>query len=240
MLKKNTFGSGTGVWDPTNIFLIFLLYIVTWWLQLGERINIRFGSDIRLEAFISIFLLILLSPLILFTAILLFLTNRGKIFFFQQRPGLKNKPFYIVKFKTMVDAFDSQGNPLPDEERLTKIGKFVRSASLDELLQLVNVIKGDMSLIGPRPLLMRYLPRYSSEQARRHEVKPGITGWAQVNGRNALSWEDKFKLDVEYVEKVSFSLDLKILWMTFLNVVQRKGISADGHATMEEFRGSEG
>ena len=185
----------------------------------------------------SLFLLMILSPIILFIAILLLLTNRGRVFFFQQRPGLNNKPFYIVKFKTMVDAFDIMGNPLPDEERLTKIGKFVRSASLDELLQLVNVIKGDMSLIGPRPLLMRYLPRYSSEQARRHEVKPGITGWAQVNGRNAISWEQKFKYDVEYVDNQSLTLDLKILWLTFLNVIQRKGISSDGHATMEEFTG---
>ena len=150
---------------------------------------------------------------------------------------MNNKPFYIVKFKTMVDAFDIMGNPLPDEERLTKIGKFVRSASLDELLQLVNVIKGDMSLIGPRPLLMRYLPRYSSEQARRHEVKPGITGWAQVNGRNAISWEQKFKYDLEYVDNQTLTLDLKILLLTFLNVIQRKGISSDGHATMEEFTG---
>ncbi len=186
---------------------------------------------------VSLFLLMILSPIILFTAILLLLTNRGKVFFFQQRPGLNNKPFYIVKFKTMVDAFDDQGNPLSDEERLTKIGKFVRSVSLDELLQLVNVIKGDMSLIGPRPLLMRYLPRYSSEQARRHEVKPGITGWAQVNGRNAISWEQKFKYDVEYVDNQSLTLDLKILWLTFLNILQRKGISSDGHATMEEFKG---
>jgi undecaprenyl phosphate N,N'-diacetylbacillosamine 1-phosphate transferase len=186
---------------------------------------------------VSLFLLMILSPIILFTAILLLLTNHGKVFFFQQRPGWNNKSFYIVKFKTMVDAFDSHGNPLPDEERLTKIGKFVRSASLDELLQLVNVIKGDMSLIGPRPLLMRYLPRYSIEQARRHEVKPGITGWAQVNGRNAISWEQKFKYDVEYVDNQTLILDLKILWLTFLNVIQRKGISSDGHATMEEFKG---
>jgi lipopolysaccharide/colanic/teichoic acid biosynthesis glycosyltransferase len=197
------------------------------------RNYIKFIGDL----IVSIFLLILLSPIILFTAILILLTNRGKVFFFQQRPGLNNIPFYIVKFKTMVDSFDSQGNPLPDEERLTKIGKFVRSASLDELLQLVNVIKGDMSLIGPRPLLMRYLPRYSSEQARRHEVKPGITGWAQVNGRNAINWEQKFKYDVEYVDNQSLTLDLKILWLTFLNVIQRKGISSNGHATMEEFTG---
>ncbi len=197
------------------------------------RNYIKYIGDI----IVSLSLLMILSPIILFTAILLLLTNRGKVFFFQQRPGLNNKPFYIVKFKTMVDAFDIKGNPLPDEERLTKIGKFVRSTSLDELLQLVNVIKGDMSLIGPRPLLMRYLPRYSSEQAKRHEVKPGITGWAQVNGRNAISWEQKFKYDVEYVDNQSIILDLKILWLTFLNVIQRKGISSNGHATMEEFKG---
>jgi len=189
------------------------------------------------DFFIAIFLLIILSPIILFTAILLFLANNGKVFFFQPRPGLNSKPFKIVKFKTMRDAFDKEGNPLPDELRLTKVGSIVRAASLDELLQLINVLKGDMSLVGPRPLLMQYLSLYSPEQARRHEVKPGITGWAQVNGRNAISWEQKFKLDVDYVEKQSFALDLKILWMTFLNVIQRKGISADGHVTMEEFKG---
>jgi lipopolysaccharide/colanic/teichoic acid biosynthesis glycosyltransferase len=149
-------------------------------------------------------------------------------------------PFTILKFKTMHDGRDIDGNLLPDEVRLTRIGKIVRGLSIDELLQLINVIKGDMSLVGPRPLLTQYLTRYTPEQTRRHNVRPGITGWAQVNGRNAISWEDKFKLDVEYVEKLSCSLDLKILWMTFLNVVQRKGISADGHATMEEFMGSEG
>lgn len=189
------------------------------------------------DFFIALFLLIILSPIILLTAILLFLANNGKVFFFQQRPGLNSKPFMIVKFKTMRDAFDNDGVPLPDDVRLIKVGRIVRSASLDELLQLINVLKRDMSLVGPRPLLMQYLSRYSQEQARRHEVKPGITGWAQVNGRNAISWEQKFKLDVEYVEKQSFILDLKILWMTFLNVIQRKGISADGHVTMEEFKG---
>jgi lipopolysaccharide/colanic/teichoic acid biosynthesis glycosyltransferase len=186
---------------------------------------------------IAFFLLIVLSPIILLTAILLFLANNGKVFFFQQRPGLNNKPFKIVKFKTMRDVFDKDGIQLPDDVRLTKVGIIVRSASLDELLQLINVLKGDMSLVGPRPLLMQYLSRYSLEQARRHEVKPGITGWAQVTGRNAISWEQKFKLDVDYVEKQSFILDIKILWMTFLNVIQRKGISADGHVTMEEFKG---
>lgn len=188
------------------------------------------------DFFIALFLLIILSPVILLTAILLFLANNGKVFFIQQRPGLNSKPFKIIKFKTMRDIFDKDGMPLSDDIRLTRIGSIVRSASLDELLQLINVLKGDMSLIGPRPLLMQYLSRYSPEQARRHEVKPGITGWAQVNGRNAISWEQKFKYDIEYVEKQSFSLDIKILWMTILNVIQRKGISADGHVTMEEFK----
>ncbi len=186
---------------------------------------------------IALFLLIILSPIIILTAIFLFVANQGKVFFFQQRPGLNSKPFRIIKFKTMRDAFDKDGIPLPDDVRLTKVGSIVRSASLDELLQLMNVLKGDMSLVGPRPLLMQYLSRYSPEQAKRHNVKPGITGWAQVNGRNAISWEQKFKYDVEYVEKQSFILDIKILWMTFLNVIQRKGISADGHVTMEEFKG---
>lgn len=138
----------------------------------------------------------------------------------------------------MRDAFDDAGKPLPDQVRLTKVGEFVRSASLDELLQLINVLKGDMSLVGPRPLLMQYLERYTPEQARRHEVKPGITGWAQVNGRNAISWEEKFRFDVEYVEKQTFMLDIKIIWMTLINVFQRKGITADGHVSMEEFLGN--
>ena len=189
------------------------------------------------DSFAAFILLIILSPIILITATFLLFANKGKVFFFQQRPGLNSKPFKIVKFKTMRDAFDKDGNALPDDVRLTKVGSVVRSASLDELLQLINVLKGDMSLVGPRPLLMQYLTRYSPEQAKRHNVKPGITGWAQVNGRNAISWEHKFKFDVEYVTKQSFALDIKILWMTFLNVIQRKGISADGHVTMEEFKG---
>ncbi len=191
-----------------------------------------------LADFLSAFvLLVILSPIIVSSGLLLLLANRGKVFFFQQRPGLNARPFTIIKFKTMRDAFDEKGNPLPDELRLTKVGKFVRSASIDELLQLINVLKGDMSLVGPRPLLMQYIDRYTPKQARRHEVKPGITGWAQVNGRNAIGWEEKFLLDVEYVNKQSFWLDCKILWMTFLNVIQRKGISADGHVTMGEFKG---
>jgi lipopolysaccharide/colanic/teichoic acid biosynthesis glycosyltransferase len=185
----------------------------------------------------SAILLIFLFPLILVVILLLAIANSGSIFFFQPRPGYQGKPFYIIKFKTMRDAFDDSGNPLPDKIRLTKIGQLVRSASLDELLQLVNVLKGDMSLVGPRPLLMQYLKLYTSEQSRRHEVKPGITGWAQVNGRNSISWEEKFRLDVEYVDNISFGLDCKILWMTLLKVVQRKGVSSDSHVTMEEFKG---
>lgn len=185
---------------------------------------------------IALFFLIILSPFIILTAIMLLFANKGKVFFLQERPGFNAKPFKIIKFKTMSDTFDKDGVPLPDELRLTKIGSLVRSASFDELLQLINVLKGDMSLVGPRPLLMKYLSRYNSVQAKRHDVKPGITGWAQVNGRNTISWEQKFKLDIEYVEKQSFYLDLKILWMTFLMVLQRKGISSDGHVTMEEFK----
>jgi len=190
------------------------------------------------DFFIALFLLIILSPIILLTAILLFLANNGKVFFFQQRPGLNSKSFKIVKFKTMRDAFDNDGIPLPDHVRLTKVGSIVRSVSLDELLQLINVLKGDMSLVGPRPLLMQYLSRYSLEQARRHEVKPGITGWAQVNGRNAISWEQKFKLDVEYVEKQTFILDLKILWMTFLKVIQTDGVNQSDDRPMNPFNGT--
>jgi lipopolysaccharide/colanic/teichoic acid biosynthesis glycosyltransferase len=186
----------------------------------------------------ALLLLVVLSPIILITILFWAIANRGSIFFLQQRPGLNSIPFNIIKFKTMRDAFDKNGNPLPDDVRITKVGKIVRSASIDELLQLINVLKGDMSLVGPRPLLMGYLKLYSPLQARRHEVKPGITGWAQVNGRNAISWEEKFRLDVDYVDNQSFWLDFRILWMTFLKVINRKDISAEGHATIEEFRGS--
>jgi len=186
----------------------------------------------------AIVLLVMLSPVIVCSGILLVFANRGRVFFLQKRPGLNARVFTIIKFKTMRDAFDDYGRPLPDDLRLTRIGRIVRSASLDELLQLINVLKGEMSIVGPRPLLVGYLPRYSKEQMRRHEVKPGITGLAQVNGRNSINWEDKFRLDVEYVDRMSFWLDMKILMMTFLNVVRRKGISADGHATMEEFKGT--
>lgn len=193
----------------------------------------------RLFDFLSAFiLLVLISPVVVGVIIMLLYVNKGSVFFLQLRPGYQAKPFKIIKFKTMHDVFDDNENLLPDENRLTKVGKWVRAASLDELLQLINVIKGEMSMVGPRPLLMHYLERYSPEQARRHNVRPGITGWAQVNGRNAISWEEKFQLDVEYVDKQSFVMDVKILWMTFLNVIKRKDISAEGHATMEEFKGS--
>jgi lipopolysaccharide/colanic/teichoic acid biosynthesis glycosyltransferase len=160
------------------------------------------------------------------------------VLFVQERPGLHGAPFRLVKFRTMrAAAVDASGRPLPDEARLTRLGRFLRATSLDELPELWNVLKGEMSLVGPRPLLMQYLPLYTPEQARRHEVLPGITGWAQVNGRNALSWEDKFRLDVWYVDNRSFRLDLKILWLTAVKVFRREGISQEGHATAEAFKG---
>ena len=161
----------------------------------------------------------------------------GNVFFRQQRPGLHGKPFMLLKFRTMTEARDAAGQLLPDSERLTTFGRFLRSSSLDELPELLNVLRGDMNLVGPRPLLTEYLPLYSSEQTRRHEVKPGITGWAQVNGRNALSWEEKFKLDVWYVDNQNIWLDVKILARTVWAVVTRQGVSADGHDTMPKFRG---
>ncbi len=182
-------------------------------------------------------LLLVLSPIIILTIVVLGIVNRGQIFFHQPRPGLKAKIFKIIKFKTMRDEFDREGRPLPDELRLTRIGQFVRSASIDELPQFLNVIKGEMSIVGPRPLLVQYLSKYSEDQARRHEVKPGITGWAQVNGRNAISWEDKFCLDVEYVDNQSFFLDMKIIWLTMFKVIRRKNISSDYNVTMDEFKG---
>jgi lipopolysaccharide/colanic/teichoic acid biosynthesis glycosyltransferase len=178
-----------------------------------------------------------LSPFFIFITIGLFFTNEGKPFFFQSRPGLNGVIFRIIKFKTMNDKKDLAGNLLSDSKRLTKIGSFVRKTSLDELPQLLNVIKGDMSLIGPRPLLPQYLELYSDFQNRRHEVKPGISGWAQVNGRNAISWDTKFELDVWYVENISFFLDSKILFLTFLKVLKSEGINAANAATIEPFNG---
>ncbi|WP_221659321.1 sugar transferase [Bacteroides salyersiae] len=183
--------------------------------------------------------LLIIWPVLLIVAIGLYLVNRGtSLFFMQERPGKDNKIFKVIKFKTMTDKRDAEGNLLPDEQRLTKIGKFVRSTSIDELPQLINVLKGDMALIGPRPLLPQYLPLYNKEQARRHEVRPGITGWAQVNGRNAISWTKKFELDVWYVDHCSFLLDMKILFLTIKKVFVREGISSDTSATMEPFTGN--
>ena len=182
--------------------------------------------------------LALSSPLIIVVAIVIYFTMGRPIFFKQIRPGLRGKPFLIYKFRTMLDLRDENGNLLPDEKRLTKIGKFLRNTSLDELPELWNVLKGDMSLVGPRPLLMEYLGRYTPEQARRHNVKPGITGWAQINGRNAISWDEKFKLDLWYVDNWNIFLDLKIIFITLIKVIKREGVSAEGHATMPEFKGN--
>jgi len=182
--------------------------------------------------------LALSSPLIIVVAIVIYFTMGRPIFFKQIRPGLRGTPFLIYKFRTMLDLRDENGNLLPDEKRLTKIGKFLRNTSLDELPELWNVLKGDMSLVGPRPLLMEYLGRYTPEQARRHNVKPGITGWAQINGRNAISWDEKFKLDLWYVDNWNIFLDLKIIFITLIKVIKREGVSAEGHATMPEFKGN--
>jgi lipopolysaccharide/colanic/teichoic acid biosynthesis glycosyltransferase len=182
--------------------------------------------------------LLALSPVLLAISALVRLFLGRPVLFRQIRPGMYGHPFQLVKFRTMTDAKDAAGRLLPDTDRLTRFGKFLRSTSVDELPELWNVIRGDMSLVGPRPLLTEYLPLYSARQARRHEVKPGLTGWAQVNGRNALTWEDRLEMDVWYVENRSLSLDLKIIWMTLGIVLNRKGISHEGSATMERFKGS--
>ena len=179
-----------------------------------------------------------LSPVFLIVVILLAVANGGKPFFFQRRPGKDGKIFKVIKFKTMNDRRDKDGELLPDDARLTPVGSFVRRTSLDELPQMINVLKGDMSLIGPRPLLEEYLPLYSAEQMKRHDVRPGITGWAQVNGRNAISWEQKFAYDVWYVNNISFALDFKIFFLTIRNIVKSEGISSGTSVTMEKFRGS--
>jgi lipopolysaccharide/colanic/teichoic acid biosynthesis glycosyltransferase len=190
------------------------------------------------DILVSLSMLILFSPMIALVAWKIHKNLGSPVFFRQIRPGLNGKPFEMVKFRTMKDATDVQGNILPDAKRMTLFGNKLRSSSLDELPELWNVLKGDMSLVGPRPLLMQYLPLYSKEQARRHEVRPGVTGWAQINGRNAISWEDKFKLDVWYVDNRSFWLDFKILLFTVRKVLIKDGISAEGHVTIEPFRGS--
>lgn len=191
-----------------------------------------------IDLFFAFAVLICLSPLLLVVTVWLHFANHGAgAFFFQERPGKDGRIFKIVKFKTMTDERDENGNLLPDEARLTKVGRFVRSTSIDELPQILNVLKGDMSLIGPRPLLVQYLPLYSPEQARRHEVRPGISGWAQCHGRNAISWTERFKLDVWYVDHLSFWTDVKVVWITLMKVLKRSDINEAGHATMEAFNG---
>jgi len=190
------------------------------------------------DLLLSSILLLVFSPIYIIVSLLILFKMGRPIFFRQKRPGLNGKIFGIYKLRTMTNEKDENGELLPDEQRLLGVGKFIRSASLDELPQIFNVLKGDMSFVGPRPLLIAYLPLYNEEQKRRHDVKPGITGWAQVNGRNAISWEQKFEYDVWYVDHQSFLLDIKILWLTFLKVVKRSDISQDGQATMEVFKGS--
>ena len=191
------------------------------------------------DVLVSAAALLALFPVIVVVAILIFRRLGSPILFRQTRPGKGGKPFEMVKFRTMLDAVDAEGNTLPDDQRLTSFGAFLRSTSLDELPELWNVLKGDMSLVGPRPLLMEYLPLYSKEQYRRHDVRPGVTGWAQINGRNAISWEDKFKLDAWYVDNRSFWLDLKILFLTVKKVLVRDGISGEGETTMSKFTGND-
>ena len=191
-----------------------------------------------LDFWISLIVLIIISPILLVVTIWLHFANKGAgAFFFQERPGKDGKIFKVIKFKTMTDERDANGKLLPDAQRLTNVGKFVRSTSIDELPQLINVLKGDMALIGPRPLLVQYLPLYNKEQARRHEVRPGISGWAQCHGRNAISWTEKFKLDVWYVDHCTFWTDIKVIWITIMKVLKRADINETGQATMEAFNG---
>jgi lipopolysaccharide/colanic/teichoic acid biosynthesis glycosyltransferase len=184
-------------------------------------------------------LLLLLSPIIFIVIVVLAVVNKGSVLFIQLRPGLKGRPFRIVKFKTMRDVFDQDGNPLSDDLRLTFVGKIIRKFSLDEILQLVNVLKGDMSIIGPRPLLMKYLPLYNDIQMKRHDVLPGISGWAQVNGRNNISWKKKFEYDLEYIKRQSFAFDCRIIFMTLLRVFLGSGVSQEGSKTTAEFSGKD-
>ena len=206
----------------------------------GSRGEGRSGVTERIfDILVAALALVLLSPVILILALLVRSKLGSPVLFCQTRPGLGGQPFAMLKFRTMTDQKDASGNLLPDGERLTSFGRWLRASSLDELPELWNVLKGDMSLVGPRPLLMEYLPLYTTEQARRHDVRPGITGWAQINGRNAISWDEKFALDVWYVDNRTFWLDIKILWLTVKKVLVRDGISASGEATMPKFQGSQ-
>lgn len=192
-----------------------------------------------LDLVCSLAAIIILSPILLLIALLVRIKLGSPVIFKQQRPGMNEKIFTLYKFRTMTDERDEKGEMLPDEVRLTDFGKFLRASSLDELPELFNILKGDMSIVGPRPLLIKYLSLYNAHQRRRHEVRPGLTGWAQVNGRNAISWEEKFNYDVEYVDNLSFFLDVKIIFLTIMKVLKREGINQEGRATMEPFRGSQ-
>tara|TARA_B100000809_G_C15106352_1_gene518905 strand:+ start:330 stop:935 length:606 start_codon:yes stop_codon:yes gene_type:complete len=198
----------------------------------------KVNSKRILDLIISIIILIISSPIFVIVFFILLIQNRAKVVFFQERPGLREKSFKIIKFKTMTDEKDENGKLLPDAKRITKIGSVIRKLSLDELPQLINVIKGDMSLVGPRPLLFKYMKLYSAEQLRRHSVRPGITGWAQVNGRNSISWTKKFELDIFYVDNISFLLDVKILWFTFLKVIKKEGVNQTDDRPMLPFDGT--
>lgn len=191
-----------------------------------------------LDIFLALLGFVLFAPLLIGTAVVVRIGLGAPVLFVQVRPGLQGRPFRMVKFRTMRNANDKHGNPLPDDQRLTRLGRFLRSTSLDELPEVWNVLVGDMSIVGPRPLLMEYLPLYTPEQARRHTMRPGITGWAQVNGRNALEWDQKFKLDVWYIDNWSLALDWRIFWMTWSRVLKRRGVSAQGEVTMHKFRGT--
>jgi undecaprenyl phosphate N,N'-diacetylbacillosamine 1-phosphate transferase len=198
-----------------------------------KRISKRF-----LDIVVALIAFVIFTPIFLIVVIVLAWLNKGKIFFIQSRPGFLEKPFNVIKFKTMNDAKDEFGNLLPDKMRITSVGRFVRKTSLDEIPQLLNVLKGDMSLVGPRPLLFKYLPLYNETQRRRHHVRPGITGWAQVNGRNSISWSEKFKYDVEYVDNLTFALDVKIMWLTISKVLKREGINQREDMPMQPFSGN--
>ena len=205
--------------------------------SLASSIYVNFFKRV-IDLLVALIIFAVLSPVFIIVVILLTIANSGKPFFFQRRPGKNEQIFKVIKFKTMNDRKDKNGELLPDADRLTSVGSFIRRTSLDELPQMLNVIKGDMSLIGPRPLLIEYLPRYSDVQRHRHDVRPGITGWAQVNGRNTISWQQKFDYDVWYVNNISFALDFKIFFLTIRNVVKSEGISSDTSATMEKFMGN--
>lgn len=206
--------------------------------QKGKRGLYRRYFKRPLDFVLSLAAIVILSPILLLIALLVRIKLGSPVIFKQQRPGMNEKIFTLYKFRTMTDERDEKGELLPDEVRLTDFGKFLRATSLDELPELFNILKGDMSIVGPRPLLIEYLPLYNEHQRRRHEVRPGLTGWAQVNGRNAITWEEKFNYDVEYVDNLSFFLDVKIIFLTIMKVLKREGISQEGRATMEPFRGA--